>query len=577
MRATRPGSWPTRRRRSKRRRGWRGFSFTDGSTGALDVDITDSTAAGNVIYSSTAAGASTLDINGFSTGATNNFLYTTSGDGGLAVTMTDVTAGQNVSFQSGGSGASSLTQTNVDISGAFDYDVTGTGDLTVNMTNVTGSGDLNLDVTGAGDGSVTATDFDNGGNGLIAAGSSTGDVSLSVTDSGGTNAFNAVTVTQTGTGGASGTFDNVTATSGVTLTSASSSASNLSVTDGSYGGAIALTETGSGSATATLTNVTTTAGGVTVSESGDGAATLTATGGSYAGGVTFDSAGAGVANASVNGGTYGGDIDLEADNTDAFFATLQNNIDAGANNFIINADNTGLLTASVSRSNAANGSLLVDAANTVTDASITLTGGGFNDGVTVNANNTGTITYAMTGMNFDTAAAGAAVDLNFGSAITSGSANVNNNTFTTVDGVAFDAAFDGGTINFALTNNVLTNQSGGSQSALVGASGTATLNSTVTGNTFTNLDAAATASEFEIATIAGNPTINLNLSGNTAVNGGGGAGSGELLVRESAGTVAVFELTDTFNNTGTRNDATVTFDPNNIGDFDDLANPPATP
>lgn len=441
----------------------------------------------------------------------------------------------SVTFSSNGSGNSSLTLTDVRTDAGFDYDVNGAGNLSTTMTNVTSSGNGNttLDVTSTGDALLTMSNVNTGGAiTATSTGASDGDMVVSVTNSGNTEAFTNIQVNDQGDGVATTTLTNVSSTGGVDFDSAGDGAASLTVAGGTYGGAgINSAATNNGTFATTISGTTNvTAGGVTVNAQNTGAATVT-----------------------MSGAT---------------------NITAG--NVAITATNIGNLTTTLSGVNAAAGSLAI-AKTTTGNATYSLSNLTL-DGASINSANTGTISFMMQGVTSTTTGATDAVSLVVGPNVTTGDVDFfGTNNFTAVGGSALDVDIQGGDVDFRVANGTFENNSATEQTVAISVGGTAVADTTVTGNTARNTNAGSPV-EFLIETLAGgSPQLNLNLSGNTASESGGGSGSGQILVDENAGTVRVFELTDTFNNVGNRNNATVTFDPNNIANFDNLASPPSLP
>lgn len=432
-----------------------------------------------------------------------------------------------------------------------DLNANGAGNLLASMDDVTGTGAGNttLDVTDAGDGSLTIT----GSNAIgdvtaTSSNTSSGNLLLTASNSGGTTALGAITVNDQGDGNASGNFTNVTSSAGIDFDSTDNGTASLSVSGGTYDAGIDAFADNNSSFTANVVgNTTLNAGNVDITAQNTG---------------TF--------NSNLTGVDTPGTLNV-AVNNNVTNATI--NVTGGDNTGVaVSADNTGTLTTNVNNVTTT-GALAITATND-SNATIGISGGGFDDGIVVNANNTGTIDYTMSGVSFDTADNLTAVDLNFGSAITSGGINLQNNgTIQTLNGNAIDVAIAGGNIDFRLANTTLINDDAAESAANILISGTATVDATISSNTFQNNDATGPV-EFLIATAAaGSPTLNLNVVDNNAISAGGGAGSGEYAVTEVSGTINVFELDDTFDNA--RNQGT--FNPDNRADFDNLDDPPTTP
>ena len=462
-------------------------SATDEAIGATFSDGTNRTLT-----------VSGMDANG------GDFDFNSSGAGGATVALTDVTDGGAVKFLTSGDGNSNLSLTNVTTDDGFDYDIDGTGDLSVIMNTVTGAGDTTLDVSSTGNGLLTMSGVNTGA--AITANStagSTGDLLVTASNSGNTTAFTDITVNDQGDGTANGSFTNVTSTSG----------------------------------------------------------------------VDFDSIGDGAATLSVSGGQYGGEINANATNNGNFTANVTGNTELTAGGVVITAANTGTFNSNLNGVDTQEGVTINS--TTAGNATMAITGGSYGDAFDIDANNTGTLDFTMQNVAFSTMNNSTAVSLLVGTGVSTGGIDIFNNTgIFTGDARALDLDFNGGDIDFRLNNNAFTNDSAFDNTVVIDIAGTTTLDATITNNTFTNSNLAGPA-QFLIDTSANSPTLNLNISANTA-NLGGGNGNGEFIIRETSGTIGVFELTDTFGPSA-RNNGTVTFDPNLIGSFDDLLNEPALP
>lgn len=562
------------------------FNYSTSDSSTLDVDMTTvtSTGAGVVGFTSASSGDSTLDITDSGTVANplGPFSYVVSGAGDLAVSMTDIEGTGNTNMTVTGAGDGSLTMDGVTTDGEFDFSTSDAGNVTINMTDVTGVGDTTLATTAEGDASLTATNLNTGGA-IDASGSaaSTGDLSVSTTNSGNTTAFTAITVNQQGTGAAIATFNNTSSDSGIDFDSASDTTSALSVSGGDYGGgAIAFDETGDGDATVSLTNVEN-AAGVTVNEAGEGDASLTMSGESYAGAIALNEAGNGNATASLtnvtstggftmneagdgdstltmNGTTFAGDILFDELGSGAATASLTNVTTTG----LLDFDTAGAGNGSLSVSGGSyGGAITADAANGTTGsftASVT-NGTAFTAGpqIVFNAQNTGAVTYEVNALaaGFSTGANVDAIDLTLGANVTTADVTIASNTdVQTLDGSVVDLTIGGGVVNFLMSGNTFANTSA-SQTALITHNGTL-LNATITGNAMTNSGA---GDALELVNPSGSTT-------NLVVNTNGPAGSTYDFENLSVDANAFRVRGDSAASVDTANDGTVNF--TGVFDFD---------
>ncbi len=460
-------------------------------------------------------------------------------DQAIGATFTDATArtltvadmdanGGDFDFVSSGAGGATVSLTDITDGGAVRFLSSGEGNNSLTLSNVTTDDGFDYDVTGAGNLAVTMNTVTGAGN-----------TTLDVTSTGNGQ----VTMTNVNTGG----------------TIAANS------TAGSSGDLVVLVS-GSGNTTAFT--------GITVNDQGGGLADASFSNVTSTSGIDFDSTGAGAATLVVNGGEYGGEINANASNTGNFTADVIGNTELTSGGVVITAANTGTFSSNLNGVDTQEGVTINS--TTVGNATIEINGGSYGDAFDIDANNTGTLAFTMQNVAFSTGNNSAAVSLLVGTGVSTGDIDIFNNAgITTGDARAFDLDFNGGDIDFRLNNNTFTNNSAAANTAVIDLAGTTTLDATITNNVFTNSNGAGPA-QFLIETSANTPTLNLNISSNTA-NSGGGNANGEFIIRETAGTIGVFERDDTFNNVGNRNNGNVTFDPNVLIDFADLASEPALP
>lgn len=453
-------------------------------------------------------------------------------DASLVLSGVDIDAGGStaINFMSTDATARTLSVLTMDAnSGAILVNSSGGGGVTATLSDITEGAAFDFDVSGAGNLTASMTNVEGtGATTLDVAGTGNGSLTMNTVNTGSTIAANS-------TGGSSG---------------------NLTVTAINSGNTTAFT-------------------GVTVNDQGNGDATASFTNVTSTSGVDFDSAGAGSASLSVSGGSYGGDIDVNATNSDNLTANVTGNTTLTAGDVIIAAGNTGTFNSTITGVNAQAGGLTISTANSVTNATTTITNGTYNDAVDLDFDNNGTLTFTMTGATITTGADVTGLSMTLNPGFTSGNVTVSNNSVTTNDGVAYEFDYNGGAINYLLDNNTFINNSATLTTAVLDLAGSSTLNATVRNNTFTNSNVAAPL-QFSIETTSGSPTVNYNMSANTA-NSGGGSGNGTFEITETSGTFGIFERDTTLNNVGNRNNGTVTFPSNVIGDFTDLVSPPATP
>lgn len=501
--------------------------------GSGSVNFEEVTSTGGTVAVNLNNFDGTVDINGGQLGSTAGNTAVTVTDSSLDLDGVDITSGSGTAVQAifnGTTNARTLRVANGNLnSDNVIVTTSGDQDATVTLQDVTNIGDTDLNVGGSGAVNATMTDV-----------SGFGDITLDASLSGDAD----LSLTRVNTAGI------------LAANSTAGSDSNLTLDVEDSGNTSAFTsvvfnDQGAGRGTMTFNNSETTSG-VNFDSIGGGNGSLTVIGSTLGGGINFDTAGTGSSVLTVTNATVGGDIDYNSGNN-------------GASNLIVTGGSVA-------------GSILGDATGTGNFISrlngTSLTGGR----VALNADNTGDALFNISGFNFDTGADDTAIDVAFATTIADADLTVINNTgVTTGNGRALNVDINGADVDFQIANNLFTNNSPlatDARAVFVDVSGSSTTNATITDNVFTNSDATGTV-QFEIATTAGAPNLNLNFSGNTA-NSGGGTGNGEMIIRESAGTVSVFELNDTFTSP-TRNTGTVTFDPNNEPDFDDLPAAPALP
>ncbi len=329
---------------------------------------------------------------------------------------------------------------------------------TVTLTDIDANGgDLTLRTGAAAAGAITAT-VNNTGSTAGAAGqfgevvfdsNGSGNSSLSMTEVRTDGGFN---YDVDGAGNLSTTMTNVTSSgAGATTLDVTSTGNGiLTMNNVNTGGTIAANSTAGadGDLIVSVSNSgnTTAFGPITFNDLGDGVATASFTNSRSTGGIDFDAARSGNASLTVSGGEYGGDITATAANT-----------------------LTGSFTARVT-----NG------------AAITGTG----SQVIFDAQNTGQVTYQVSGLSFNTGASVPAIDLNLGANVTTADVTVSGNSG--IDGVETLAAsvleldIAAGVVDFLLSGNNFTNNAGaGVETVRVINNGT-TLNATLTSNTLEN-------------------------------------------------------------------------------------------
>lgn len=507
--------------------------------------------------------------------------FNDTGDGNGTATLTNVTSSAGVNFDAGGDGTAALTVSGGSYETNIDALANNTGNFTANVvgnTELASTSDINIDAQNEGTFTTTVAGVTDGSSGPINeldidTNSDVTDTSISVT--GGEYANVAIDSLNTGT--LDVTLNGVTNDSALTVVnSAAATDTTLFVINGEHDG-ITFNSLNSGTLAVNIDDVDSTGSAITISNTDAAGNTTVDVVDGRNSGVTITAANTGTLDTRVNNVTATGLVDVSA-TSDVTTASYE--FTGGTNTGLtLSTDNGQAVSGSVTNVEST-GALSITTTNGSGGADLSISGGKFDGGIFVDADTVGIIDYTMTGVAIDTLANVTAVDLDFGSSITSGNVDImNNDGFNTLDALAMDIAFTGGAtgINFRLASNDFSNNSATDQTVLITASGTANVNATVTGNTALNSNAVP-AVEFEIATLAaGSPAINLNLIDNTATSSGGPVGSGDILIRESGGTFRVFELNDTFNNVGNRNNATVTFDPNNVANFDNLATEPATP
>lgn len=525
------------------------FDYDLTSSGALAVTMTDVTGNGPTTMEVAGSGDGTLAMTEVTTGGL--FDFGTTGAGDVTVTMNDVTGVGPTTLDTTGAGNASLTATTLDTGGAITATgaVGSTGDLSVNTTdsgNTTAFTALTVNQQGTGvtTASFTTTqsdsgiDFDSASDtlsSLTVSGGSYGDAAIAFDETGGgdgnvslTNVADVTTVTvneagdgnasltmsgetydgavalnETGEGNATASLTNVAGVTTVTVTEDADGDASLTMSGETFDGAITLTEAGDGAATANLTNVTSTAG-VTVTEAADGAASLTMTGGTYAGDIVFSELGAGTATSSLTNVTTTGMVDFDTAGAGAGSLT----VDSGSYGGMISATaangTTGAFTARV-----INGTVFTAAPQIV-----------------FSGQNTGALTYEVSGLDaaFNTGIDVNAIDLLVGANVTTGNVTVSSNTgVQTLDGSALNLDVNGGVVNFLLSSNTFTNNSGTLDTVVIDHAGT-TLNTTILDNSFNNT---GVADEFTYTNASGS-TSNLRATGN------GLAGSGYEFVNSSA-------------------------------------------
>ncbi|MGL4513417.1 MAG: beta strand repeat-containing protein [Lacipirellulaceae bacterium] len=454
-------------------------------------------------------------------------------------------------------GGGTVNLTNLTNSGTRSFTNTGAASLTIDMTDVGGTGDTTMQVTGtsSGSGSMTLTRVNTGGNvsGTTAAGT-TGGVTVNLDNSGNTTGFNNVTVNDQGGGAATLSMTNsrtATTGTGVSFTSAGAGASSMTLQSNTTIGAggVSYTANNSGSSNASISGSTVTSGSVNYAISNTGTSTATVSNSTLTNGnLTVAAGNAGDATTTISGTTTltNGDLTYTSTNSGARTTNI-----SGATltdgNLTYTAGNVGASIASISGTNLASGNLIAT------------------------VNNTGNATFNLTSSTVQTQNNDAAVLLVYGANVVDGDVDIRDNTnFTTLDDEAVDIDFNGSSdVEFRFSNNATANNSATLDTVSIDVSGAANVEATVGTNTFTN---AGGADGFEVATTSGGSVLTLDLRGNNA-----NSGVGNLRVTETLGQVRVFELTNTFNNAGSRNIGNVIFDPNVIGNFTDAPTAPALP
>ena len=583
------------------------FVINSSGDGAI-VTITDVVNAGDVSYLSSGSGPNTLTMSDVTTSGGFDFDIGAGGTGDLTTTLTNVEASGATTIDNAGDGTLDVNMTNVQTGGSlsataaagangdvmvdinnaantttnqfttFDFNAEGGGEVTATISNVDSNGAATLDVTSSGSGSLTMSNVEAGG--VLTAnssGGSSGALTVNVSNSGTTSNFTDVTVNDQGDGAVTATFTNVTSTSGVDFDSAGNGNASLSVSGGTYGGEVNVNATNNGTLTANVTGSTDIngGGGVVINAGNTGTFTSALTGVTAEAGATVTATNGGTATVTVSGGSYEGDINVNATNGGNLIADVIGSTDInGGGGISITAGNTGTFSTNLSGVTADAG-VTINSTST-SNASMNFNGGTYGGAVDIDANNTGTFTFDMTNITATTGNNDVGFALLTGTGVTTGGIDIANSNFTTLDARAFDFDVNGGDLNFLLNNNSFNNASNTNDTTVIDIAGTSELDATIQNNTFANGNVAIGPVEFLIETSANTPTLNLLIEANTA-NRGGGNGNGTFEITETAGTIGVFELNDTFNNVGNRNNGTVNFDPNNIGDFDDLPAEPGLP
>ncbi|WP_146590605.1 beta strand repeat-containing protein [Posidoniimonas polymericola] len=324
----------------------------------------------------------TVEMNDGSLTATAN---TTAGGATTTVGMSSVT----------GAGAVALTND-------------GVGDLNASMTTVTGTtgAATSLDVNGAGDGSLLMTSVNTNGGTVSATSSvaSSGDLDLTMLNSGTTNEFGAITVNDQGSGDVSASLSNVETNSTLDFDAAAGGTASLTVSGGAYNGAVTADATNGGTFTATI----------------NGGADLAST-------LDVNAGNTGVAIVSVGGAsTIDGAVNLTASNTGTATITVNGGtvIDDLLN---VTTSNTGTSTVNVNGAGTTvNGATTINA-NTVGTANVNL-GGTFGDQVAVNANNSEDFNFDMSTATVTAGAAASALDLTIADTVNNATVDFQSNT-----------------------------------------------------------------------------------------------------------------------------------------------------
>jgi hypothetical protein len=420
------------------------------------------TGTGNTISTQTGRA---IDITGGSSGPTGIVFQTVSVNGAdRAILLTNfngtatvnggtmTTTGQAIQAENSG-----LVLDEVVIDSATDeainVAVTDNTSRTVTLTDIDANGgDMDFR-TGAGAAGALTVSINNDESAAGAVGQ-VGDVTFDSNGSG--NSSIALTDVRTtggfdydvdGAGNLSATMTNVTSSGNGNTTLDVSSTGNglLTMTNVNTGGTIEANSTAgsSGDMIVTVSNSgnTTAFGAITIDDDGNGDATASFTNTTSTGGIDFDSALQGNASLTVSGGNYGGSITADATNTGSFTARVTNGT--------------------------------------------TITGVGSQ--VVLNAQNTGQVTYQVSGLTLNTQANVTAIDMTLGANVTTADITVSANTAVqTLAGSVLELDIGSGVVDFLLSGNTFTNNGGaGDETVRVVNNGT-TLNATLTGNNLTN-------------------------------------------------------------------------------------------
>ncbi len=456
---------------------------------------------------------------------------------------------------------SSLVLSGVDINAGAttaveaQFDGTTARTLTINTNTSLGGKDLVVTSSSTGGGTVNLDDIADGGNANFTV-SGAGNLTANVDDF--TSSNDNITMAVTGSGNGVLDLDNVNTGGAVTASTSLTSSGNLNVTVANSGNTTAFT-------------------GITTTDQGGGSLNLNVNNSQTTGGITTSSSGAGTATMNVTGSTVTtGNISFTGANSSTATANITNTV-LTTGEVAITASNTGAFNSSLTNVTSPGGANVTTTTNGA--ATIGITNGTYSDSVVINGTNAGNLIFNMNNATINTNNNSDALSLTVGAGVLDGDIDIQNNTnIQTVGATALDVNVLGGDVEFRLNNNIFTNNTAGSPTAFIGVGGVAIVDLNVTNNQFLNNNNGA-AIDVAIGTTSATSTLNLNLQGNSAEKAGGLPNDGVIQIGEEVGsTVSVFELTNTFNNTGpVRNNADVQFSPNNILSFDNQNTPPALP
>lgn len=599
------------------------FDFDTTGAAALTASMTRVTGNGATTLDVTGSGDGTLAMDNVNTGSAVVAFSSAGSSGDLAVTTsnsgnTDAFTSVTVTDNGDGDVTTNLTSTAVD--GALDLNAAGDGDATFNVFggSVTGAATVDANNTGVAD--------------VLVDGAGTYDSGLDITlvnqdDATATVTGADVTGDTTITGGNSGMFDVVvdgsTSVDGnLDISAANTNAKTVTVTGADVTGDLAVNNSGGGLSTTTIDGATTVGGAMDVTATNNGNATVTVTGAQVAGDTAINGANTGSFTATLNGsGDYDGALTVMASNTGAATVNMTgtSTVDGAVN---IGATGGGVATinltgnntfnsttdiatsnsndAAVSLSGVYNDVLTVSATNSgdydftmvgadvnagaaavgfdlsmgpaVADASLVLTGNNVDAGVSLNAQNNGSLDTQINGDTVTTGSDDLAFVFTVGSQVDSGDILIQNSNYTTNNAGTFVFTNDAnGLVDFQLDDNSFINGSAAQTAATI-TNNAGVFNATIgvtdagfNGNLFTNGN---NATDQLLITSNNASTVNLLLSGNIA-NGGSG---NFHLTEAGASTFGVHDR----DNTDAQNNGAVTFDPA-IGSFDNLPNEPQRP